>query len=66
MRTSKRQISSITGVLSHFGLRKANGDIGVVAGVRDLPGIADFVSLMICPLMNPAPMCESISSSIGK
>jgi hypothetical protein len=41
MRTSKRQISSITGVLSHFGLRKANGDIGVVAGVRDLPGIAD-------------------------
>ena len=40
MRTSKRQIVSVTGVLLHFGLRKANCGIGVVTGVRDLPGIA--------------------------
>jgi hypothetical protein len=41
MRTSKRQIVSVTGVLLHFGLRKVNCEIGVVTGVRDLPGIAD-------------------------
>ncbi len=40
IRTSKRPIVSVTAVLSHFGLRKANCDISVVTGVRDLPGIA--------------------------
>src|SRR6266851_721516 len=38
--TSKRSIVSVRGRLSHGGLRKANCDIGVVTGVRGLPGIA--------------------------
>jgi len=41
MELSNRSIVCVTGVLSHCGLRKANGKMGVVTGIRSLPGIAD-------------------------
>src|SRR5712692_11520013 len=40
MTTSKREIVSVRGGLSHGGLRKSSCDIGVFTGVRCLPGIA--------------------------
>ena len=40
MRTAKHEIVGIRGVLSHYGLRKANCYLGVVTGDQDLPGIA--------------------------
>src|SRR6266511_3283769 len=40
MELSNRSIVCVTGVLSHCGLRKANGKMGVVTGIRSLPGIA--------------------------
>src|SRR6266699_5967612 len=42
MELSNRSIVCVTGVLSHCGLRKANGKMGVVTGIRSLPGIAGF------------------------
>src|SRR5438128_11652588 len=40
MELSNRSIVCVTGVLSHCGLRKANCKMGVVTGIRSLPGIA--------------------------
>src|SRR5438093_8654583 len=40
MALSNRSIVCVTGVLSHCGLRKANCKMGVVTGIRSLPGIA--------------------------
>src|SRR6266704_3287890 len=42
MELSNRSIVCVTGVLSHCGLRKANGKMGVVTGIRSLPGIAAY------------------------
>src|SRR5712691_10750474 len=42
MELSNRSIVCVTGVLSHCGLRKANGKMGVVTGIRSLPGIAGW------------------------
>ncbi len=40
MRTAKHAIVCVSGVVSHHGLRQANGYLGVVTGGRGLPGIA--------------------------
>src|SRR5712691_8756937 len=45
MTTSKREIVSVRGGLSHGGLRKSSCDIGVFTGVRCLPGIAAHVTV---------------------
>src|SRR6266571_2961518 len=42
MELSNRSIVCVTGVLSHCGLRKANCKMGVVTGIRSLPGIAAY------------------------
>jgi hypothetical protein len=40
MRTSKREIGCVKALLLQLCLRKANGEIGVVARIRGFPGIA--------------------------
>jgi hypothetical protein len=51
MTTSKREIVSVRGGLSHGGLRKSSCDIGVFTGVRCLPGIAAYSGHLVLRLM---------------